>query len=82
LKVPAGTSAQTIVPTDGPWLVRAFTSATDEGMLLEFDPNTGDLKRRIDAGAVPATSIFYENDNAFYAYWWDKTQHSFILKGR
>jgi hypothetical protein len=82
LKMPRGVVAASIVPSDGAWLIRAFVSATDSGMLLEFDRETGELKRQVDSGGVPATSIFFESGNTFYALWWNARYQSFIVKSR
>jgi hypothetical protein len=49
-------------------------------MLLEFDRETGDLKRQVDSGDVPATSIFLERGNMFYALWWNAQHQSFVVK--
>jgi hypothetical protein len=80
LKMPRGVVAASIVPSDGAWLIRAFVSATDSGMLLEFDRETGELKRQVDSGDVPATSIFLESGNTFYSLWWNAQNQSFIVK--
>jgi hypothetical protein len=80
LKMPKGVVAASIVSSDGAWLIRAFVSATDSGMLLEFDRETGELKRQVDSGGVPATSIFLESGNTFYAFWWNAQHQSFIVK--
>ncbi len=69
LQMPKGVVGNTIVSTDGPWLVRAFGTNTDPGMLLEFDRETGALMAQINTDNVSGPSIFYERKNALYALW-------------
>ena len=66
-----------IVSSDRAWLVRSFIVASDAGLLLEFDPESGQVLRRIDSKGVPPTSIMYAGQGNYYALWWDKAEHSF-----
>ncbi len=82
LQMPPGTTAQSIVSSDGAWFVRSFIVASDAGLLLEFDPESGQVLRRIDSKGVPPTSILYAGEGNYYALWWDKDKHPWILKSK
>jgi hypothetical protein len=81
LKIPHGLKADSILSTsDGSWLIRAFVSE-DTATLLEFDPESGEVRRQIDSQTVPATSIFYKKNDTYYAVWWNGDQ-SLIVKSK
>lgn len=80
LKMPPGVVASTIVSSDHAWLIRSFIAASDTGLLLEFDPDTGDALRRIDTKGTPPTSVLFASNGDYYAIWWGKSNHSSILK--
>jgi hypothetical protein len=81
LKMPPGLTADSILSSsDGSWLIRAFVSE-NMATLLEFDPESGEVRRQIDSEPVLATNIFYEKDGAYYGIWWNG-EHSFIVKSK
>ncbi len=82
LKMAPGTTASSLTSSDRAWLVRSFIVASDTGLLLEFDPENGQMLRRIDSKGVPPTSILYAEQGNYYALWWDKDEHPWILKSK
>lgn len=79
LKMPEGTSAESIISSDRAWLIRSFrVGSSDNGSLLEFDPESGSVLRRISAKGTPPTSIFFAAQGVYYASWWDK-DHKRVL---
>lgn len=84
LKMPEGTTANSIISSDRAWLIRCFPADTsDAGSLLEFDPENGKVLRRISTKGTPPTSIFYAGQGTYYASWWDKDhKRVLILKNK
>lgn len=84
LKMPEGTTANSIISSDRGWLLRCFSDhSPNSGELLEFDREKGSVVRRIATKGTPPTSIFYADGGSYYASWWDK-EHGrvFILKSK
>lgn len=84
LKMPEGTTADSIISSDRAWLIRCFrVTSSDAGSLLEFDPENGKVLRRIGTKGTPPTSIFFASEGTYYASWWDKAhKRVLILKNR
>ena len=82
LEMPSGTTAQSIVSSDRAWLIRSSALPADMGLLLEFEPESGKVLRHIDTKVVPPSSIMFAGQGNYYALWWDKDSHPWILKSK
>jgi len=82
LKLPPGVQVDSIVSSDHAWIVRSWVPPSSPGPAFQVDPENGEVLRRIDTDPAPSSSILFASQGTYYAFWWDKDQHPFIVKSK